>query len=161
MWKCKDEKGFYPFFLLLRFLLFGSLIISFFLYSPLHGFFLLFMATSPPLYCLIPWDFSLLSLRLYQPFLASCGHLSRMTHQPVGCLATTSTQSVLVAPLFIPRQNSLFCFSPPPPFLLRLTQMDKNWRLSPSLPLWHASSGPGPLLASFWVKCHPNKAFPP
>ena len=51
--------------------------------------------------------------------------------------------------------------SPPPPLLLCLTQMDKNWRLSPYLPLWHASSGPGPSLASFLVKCHPNKAFSP
>ena len=32
------------------------------------------------LHCLIPWDFSLLSLRLHQPFLVSCGHFSRITH---------------------------------------------------------------------------------
>ena len=110
------------------------------------------------LFYLIPWDFSLLSLRLHQPFLVSCGLLSRITHQPAGSPATTSTQSVLATPLFIPGQNSLFCFSLPTPLLYR-TRMDKNWRLSPYLSLWHASSGPGPLLASFWVKCHPNKAF--
>ena len=54
-----------------------------------------------------------------------------------------------------------FLSPPPRPLLLCLTQMDKNWRLSPYLPLWHASSGPGPSLASFLVKCHPNKAFSP
>ena len=140
------------FFLLLRFLLFGSLIISFFLYSPLHVFFLLYMATSPPLYCLISWDFSLLSLRLHQPFLASCGHLSRITHQPIGCLATTSTQSVLVAPLFIPGQNSLFGFFPPPP-PPSFSALPKWIRIGGSLPTYPYGMhqvAPALLLPLFW-----------
>jgi len=96
---------------------------------------------------LIQCDFSLLLLRLHQLFLVSCGHSLRTTHQPFGCPATTSTQSVLAVPLPILGQNSsLFCFSL---HLSHLTRMDKG--LSPSLylPLWHASSGHNPLLTFF------------
>ena len=51
----------------------------FFSYSPLH---FVFYSWLPPflLYCLIPWDFSILSLRFHQPFFFSCGHLSKITH---------------------------------------------------------------------------------
>ena len=67
---------------------------------------------SPLLYCLIPWDFSLLSLKFHQPFLASCEHPFRITHQLVGYPATISIQSVLAAPLFILGQNSFVLFLP-------------------------------------------------
>ena len=67
-------------FLPLCFLFFSSMILSFFF----HTLLLLSVPYSwlPPflLYCMNPWDFSLFSLRLHQPFLVSYGRLSRITH---------------------------------------------------------------------------------
>ena len=76
--------GFLVLFLLGFFSLFFSLCV-FFLHLPLVPlFFFFFLATVHgyiyPLYtCLNLWDFSLLSLRLYQPLLVSYGYLSRTT----------------------------------------------------------------------------------
>ena len=118
------------FFLPLCFLFFCSLILSFLLT-------LLFIASSyswlPPflLYCLIPWDFSLLSLKFHQLFLASCEHPFRITHWLVGYSATTSIQSVLAAPLFILGQNSRFCLSPFP--LPLYAQKNAIWVFKPCM----------------------------
>ena len=78
-----------------------------------------------------------------QPFLASCGHLSRTAHSLAGCPAITSTQSVLVAPLSISKQNYLSCF-------LHLSVfVSPQWiriKLPHHLPLWHESCGHNPHL---------------
>ena len=56
-------------------------------------------------------------------------------------------------------QDKTPCFvSPPPPFCL--TQMDEDWKLSLYLPQWHASSGHGPLLASFGRNAILARHFP-
>ena len=73
-----------------------------------------------------------------QPFFASCWHLSKITHYPVGCPVITSTQSVLVVPLSIFKQNYLSYFLP-----LSVSVLPQ-WiriKLPHHLPLWQASSG--------------------
>ena len=49
------------------------------------------MFTAPLYHGLIPWDFSLLPLRLHQLLLIGCGHPFRTAHQPIGCLTTITT----------------------------------------------------------------------
>ena len=78
-----------------------------------------------------------------QPFLAPYGHPSRTTHQLVGCLATTSAQNVLVAPLSISRQNYLSWFLPLSVLVLPIWIRIKLFQ---HLPLWHALSGLNPYL---------------
>ena len=134
-------------FLSLRFLFLCSLILTFFFsYSPLHC---VFYSWLPPflLYCLIPWDFSILSLRFHQPFfffLWAPLQDNPLTRWLPGhylyskCVCCT---------IFIPGQNSLFCSSPFPlsalPEWIRI-----GGSLSLNLPIWHASSGLSFLLAS-------------
>ena len=93
----------------------------------------------PLLYRLPLWDLPFCPLL----FLAPYGHPSKTAHYPVSCPATTSTQSVLVAPFSISRQNYLSCFLPLFALVLPLWMRIK---LPHHLPLWHASSGPNPYL---------------
>ena len=144
------------FYHLLSFL--GSITLSFLLPSPQVPPPIL-MDTSPLLYCLIPWDFSLLSLKFHQLFLASCEHPFRITHWLVGYSATTSIQSVLAAPLFILGQNSLVLFLPLILFALPEWIRIRD-SLSLSLPLWHALGGPSPLLTSFGRNAILARHFP-
>ena len=73
---------------------------------------------------LIQWDFSILFPRLHQLFLACCGHSFRTAHQPIGCLATTTTQY----------RFATFC-------LFLLYTSTSRFGLPHHLPLWHASGG--------------------
>ena len=68
---------------------------------------------------------------------------SRTAHWPAGYSTTTSIQSVLVAPLSIPRKNCFSCFLPLSIFT-PLIQI--RVKLPHHLPLCHASSGPSPYL---------------
>ena len=81
-----------------------------------------------------------------QPFLASCGHFSRTAHYPVGYPVITSTQSVLVAPLSISKQNYLSWSSP---FSILIPFQWIRIKLPHHLLLWHASSDPNPHLPFF------------
>ena len=65
------------------------------------------------------------------------------------CACCTTLRSRTKLPYFV---------SPSHPF--RLTRNDKDWRLSLYLPLWHASSGPHPLLASFGRNAISVRHFP-
>ena len=126
--------------------LFSNSYLFFFSYSPLHC---IFYSWLPPflLYCLIPWDFSILSLRFHQPFfffLWAPLQDNPLTRWLPGhylyseCVCCT---------IFIPGQNSLFCSSPFPlsalPEWIRI-----GGSLSLNLPIWHASNGLSFLLAS-------------
>ena len=71
---------------------------SFFLFLSLFSYCYLTILSPPsmaaaPLYSgLISWDFSLLPLGLYQLFLVYYGHPFRISHQPIGCPAITTTR---------------------------------------------------------------------
>ena len=81
--------------------------LSFLLLSYCGSLLLSFMATSPFYSELIPWNFSLLPLGLYQLFLVCYGHLFRTVQQSIGCPATTIAQYILTLLLLISWQNSL------------------------------------------------------
>ena len=113
------------------------------------AFFLFFLSTSPsfcssPFHCsqlplFIPFTIVGFTIFIPQLLLPHYACPSSTAHWPVNCPATTSTQSVLVAPLSIPRQNCLSCFLP----LFVFTSLIRI-RIKPPhyIPLWHASSGP-------------------
>ena len=130
---------FFPIFLSF---LFGFFVYSFIFYS----FFFYFLRPSftvhgyPFLYHLPLWD---LPFFVPQPFLAPYWYPFRTTHEPAGCLTSTSAQSVLVVPLSILRQNYLSYFLP---LSILVLPMWKRIKLPHHLPLWHASSGPSPYL---------------
>ena len=102
--------------------------------------------TPPPLYCSwLPliyhfplWDLPLSSLN---HFLAPYRYPSRTAHQLAGYPATTSAQSMLVAPLSISRKNYLSCFLPLSVLVLLIWITIK---LSHHLPLWRVLSGHSP-----------------
>ena len=102
--------------------------------------------TPPPLYCSwLPliyhfpwWDLPLSSLNR---FLAPYRYPSRTAHQLAGYPATTSAQSMLVAPLSISRKNYLSCFLPLSVLVLLIWITIK---LSHHLPLWRVLSGHSP-----------------
>ena len=102
--------------------------------------------TPPPLYCSwLPliyhfplWDLPLSSLNC---FLAPYRYPSRTAHQLAGYPATTSAQSMLVAPLSISRKNYLSCFLPLSVLVLLIWITIK---LSHHLPLWRVLSGHSP-----------------
>ena len=100
--------------------------------------FLLFMATR-----FIPFSIVEFGPFVPQPFLAPDGHPSRTTHLPAGCPPITSTQSMLVAPLSISRQNYLPCFLP---FSVLVLPIWIRIKLPHHVPLWHASSDFSPYL---------------
>ena len=92
---------------------------------------------------LIQCDFSLLPLGLHQLFLACCGHSFRITHQSIGCLATTYAQIRLLRH-YLFDDKIPFCL-----FLLYTFTSRFKWiriGLPHHLPLWHASDGPSHLL---------------
>ena len=114
---------------------------SCFLFSILSYFLLFFpppftIHGYPILYHLQLWDLPLLSP---QPFLASCGHLSKIAHSLACYLAITFAQSVLVAPFSIFRKNYLSCFLP---LFFFVSPQWIRIKLPQNLPLWYASSGP-------------------
>ena len=140
-----------PLFLSFTFSIVFFLIFLSFLLSLLVFFFpLLFLFYLSPPSSLIVYGcpfYIVYHCRIYpfvpQLFLAPYGHPSKTTHYPAGCPATTSTQSVLVAPLSISRQNYLSCFLPLFALVLPLWIRIK---LPHHLPLWHTSSGPNQYL---------------
>ena len=97
---------------------------------------LLFMAT--PFISFPLWDLPLSSLNR---FLAPYRYPSRTAHQLAGYPATTSAQSMLVAPLSISRKNYLSCFLPLSVLVLLIWITIK---LSHHLPLWRVLSGHSP-----------------
>ena len=96
-----------------------------------------------------------------QLLLALHGCPSKIAHWPAGCLATTSTQSVLVAPLSISRQNCLFFFFTS--LCFHFTPPDKDIALSLSLITYLYGMHPMVLAHIYlvWVRCHPSKTSLP
>ena len=139
-----------PLFLLFTFSPVSFLIFLSFLFFfpciPLFSFLIFFYLSPPPLYCSwLPliyhfplWDLPLSSLN---HFLAPYRYPSRTAHQLAGYPATTSAQSMLVAPLSISRKNYLSCFLPLSVLVLLIWITIK---LSHHLPLWRVLSGHSP-----------------
>ena len=121
--------------------------LSLFVFSLLYSFLLL--TFFPLFYCswlphFIPFVIVGFTHFVSQPFLASCGHLSKTAYSPTSCPTISSAQSVLVAPLSISKQNYLSCFLPLSVFVL------PQWiriKLPHHLPLQHPSSGLSPHLS--------------
>ena len=137
-------------FLPLSFLLFfGSQFLS---YSSLclsaYSWLLLFL-----LYYLILWDFSLLSLTGFLWASLQGFPLTYWLSQPLPLLR------VCLLHHFPSPDKILFFFLP---FISQYlpSLMDKDWRLSLYLSLWHASNGLSPLLASFGLYAIPVRHFP-
>ena len=125
---------FYPFF----FFICSPFSLSFLLLSYRGSFLLSSMATSPFYSELIPWDFSLLPLELYQLFLVCYGHLFKIVQQYIGYLATTIAQYIFTLLLLISWQNSLlFDFATN---LYLWVQMDKDL----------ATSSPTSMACNMW-----------
>ena len=135
----------------LPYFLSGFLLLSLFTFSfSLHVFSSLFFPTScllPLFYCLWLPFYTVCHYRIYNlcPSIVFGFLWATLQDCPLtaGCLGITSTQSVLVAPLSISRQNYLSCFLPLSIFV------SPQWiriKLPHHRPLWHASSGPSPHL---------------
>ena len=133
--------------LFLPFIFFLSLVFLCILsFSPFFCFFLPFLLSVPFTFTATPF-YTICHCGIYHFFpqllLAPYGYPSRTSHCPAGYPATASAQSVLVAPLSIPRQNYLSCFLPLLVFTLPIYLRIK---LPNDLPLWHALSGSSPYL---------------
>ena len=109
-----------PLFLLFTFSFVFFLIFLSFLFSlPIFFFHLFFLFYLLPPSSLPVHGYSFISSTIVgftpfvpQLFMAPYGHPSKTAHYSTSCPTTTSTQSVLVAPLSISRQNYLSYFLP-------------------------------------------------